>query len=131
MWLIQWNRRGFIVVLDCILRFGWVLRFYHGLFPSADSFTLATQFLEVFRRALWNLLRVEWEHIKQQKWKRQAAVSLQTHSKLSKDSNHIETELVPVVTSQKIPSRSASDEEMTGLLTHRRDDSATANIKST
>jgi len=54
-----------IVLADCILRFSWTLRFYTKLFPSGDSFVLCTQFLEVFRRALWNLLRVEWEQIKQ------------------------------------------------------------------
>lgn len=56
-----------IVVADSILRFSWTLRFYHKLFPSGDSFVLCTQFLEVFRRALWNLLRVEWENLKQAK----------------------------------------------------------------
>jgi len=55
-----------ILVADAVLRFSWVLRFYsHALFPSDDSFVLCTQFLEVFRRAIWNLLRVEWENIKQ------------------------------------------------------------------
>jgi hypothetical protein len=38
-----------ILVTDAILRFSWALRFYHTLFPSADSFVLCTQFLEVFR----------------------------------------------------------------------------------
>ena len=38
-----------ILVTDAILRFSWTLRFYHKLFPSADSFVLCTQFLEVFR----------------------------------------------------------------------------------
>ncbi|CAB9519087.1 Xenotropic and polytropic retrovirus receptor 1 [Seminavis robusta] len=56
-----------ILITDAILRFSWALRFYHALFPSADAFVLFTQFLEVFRRAIWNLLRVEWENIKQQK----------------------------------------------------------------
>lgn len=54
-----------ILVADSVLRFSWVLRFYHALFPSADSFVLCTQFLEVFRRAIWNLLRIEWENFKQ------------------------------------------------------------------
>lgn len=54
-----------ILATDVILRFSWVLRFYHKLFPSGDSFVLCSQFLEVFRRALWNLLRVEWENLKQ------------------------------------------------------------------
>lgn len=55
-----------IVLADTGLRFGWTLRFVHDLFPSGDAFVLCTQFLEVFRRALWNLLRVEWENLKQQ-----------------------------------------------------------------
>jgi EXS family len=55
-----------ILVTDVVLRFSWTLRFYHALFPSGDSFVLFTQFLEVFRRSLWNLLRVEWENLKQQ-----------------------------------------------------------------
>ena len=56
----------FIILTDIILRFSWILRFSEAkLFPSNDAFILCTQFLEVFRRAMWNLLRVEWEHIKQ------------------------------------------------------------------
>ena len=55
-----------IVFSDTVLRFSWVLRFVsHRIFVSNDSFVLCTQFLEVFRRAIWNLLRVEWENIKQ------------------------------------------------------------------
>ena len=54
-----------ILVTDIVLRFSWTLRFYVKLFPSGDAFILFTQFLEVFRRALWNLLRVEWENLKQ------------------------------------------------------------------
>jgi hypothetical protein len=56
----------FVVVIDVCLRFSWTLRFVERvIFPSNDAYILCTQFLEVFRRALWNLLRVEWEHIKQ------------------------------------------------------------------
>lgn len=54
-----------IFLTDCILRFSWMLRFADHIFPSSDSFVLFTQFLEVFRRSLWNLLRVEWENLKQ------------------------------------------------------------------
>lgn len=54
-----------ILLVDTLLRFSWVLRFFHNLFPSNDSFVLLSQFLEVFRRALWNLLRIEWENMKQ------------------------------------------------------------------
>jgi len=56
----------FVVVIDVCLRFSWTLRFVErAVFPSNDAYILCTQFLEVFRRAVWNLLRVEWEHIKQ------------------------------------------------------------------
>lgn len=56
---------SWIFITDCILRFSWTMRFAHHLFPSSDAFVLFTQFLEVFRRSLWNLLRVEWENLKQ------------------------------------------------------------------
>lgn len=55
-----------IVFLDTCLRFSWTLRFHvHAIFPTNDAYILWTEFMEVFRRAVWNLLRVEWEHIKQ------------------------------------------------------------------
>jgi hypothetical protein len=55
-----------IMMADGVLRFSWVLRWYSkSHFPNDDSFILCTQFLEVFRRAIWNLLRVEWENLKQ------------------------------------------------------------------
>lgn len=54
-----------ILIVNFVLRFAWLLRFWDTeLFPSVDEFVLCSQFLEVFRRALWNLLRVEWECIK-------------------------------------------------------------------
>ncbi|KAI2496892.1 EXS family [Fragilaria crotonensis] len=56
-----------IAIADTILRFSWLLRFRMFLFPSKDHFVLATQLLEAFRRAIWNLLRIEWESIKQNK----------------------------------------------------------------
>lgn len=56
-----------IVIADSFLRFSWTLKFVPNLFPSNDAFVLCTEFLEVFRRAIWNLLRVEWENIKQTK----------------------------------------------------------------
>ena len=55
-----------IVMIDIILRYSWTLRFVErAIFPSTDAYIICTEFLEVFRRAVWNLLRVEWEHIKQ------------------------------------------------------------------
>ena len=54
-----------ILLINFILRFAWLLRFRESdLFNSVDEFVLCSQFLEVVRRALWNLLRVEWENIK-------------------------------------------------------------------
>jgi len=54
-----------ILITNFVLRFAWLLRFWEkGIFSSVDEFVLCTEFLEVFRRALWNLLRVEWENIK-------------------------------------------------------------------
>jgi hypothetical protein len=56
-----------IVIADSVLRFSWMFRFVNRRFPNHDAFVLCTQFLEVFRRAIWNLLKVEWEDIKQNK----------------------------------------------------------------
>jgi hypothetical protein len=53
-----------IALTDTVLRFSWLLRFHVGFFPSKDHFVLASQLMEAFRRAIWNLLRVEWESIK-------------------------------------------------------------------
>jgi hypothetical protein len=54
-----------ILLADSVLRFSWLLRFVPAFFPSPDALILCTQFLEVVRRAIWNLLRIEWENIKQ------------------------------------------------------------------
>jgi hypothetical protein len=59
---------GLISGIDVILRFSWTLCFTKArIFLDNDSFVLCTQFLEVFRHASWNLLRVEWENIKHSK----------------------------------------------------------------
>lgn len=59
-----------ILIIDVMLRYSWLLRFWENdVFPNADIYILCTQFLEAIRRSLWNLLRVEWEHIKQTKGK--------------------------------------------------------------
>ena len=66
-----------IVLSDAVLRFSWLLRFVSShLFVSHDAFVLCTQFLEVFRRSIWNLLRVEWENIKQKSKQLKARDSL-------------------------------------------------------
>jgi hypothetical protein len=62
-----WLLSTLILVADSVLRFSWMLRFVSFIFPHNDGFVLCTQFLEVFRRGIWNLLRVEWESIKQKK----------------------------------------------------------------
>ena len=63
-----------IVAADTALRFAWALRFYqHALFSSNDSFILFTQVMEAFRRAIWNLLRIEWENIKHTTAKKKAS----------------------------------------------------------
>mmetsp|Transcript_2345 Transcript_2345/g.6817 ORF Transcript_2345/g.6817 Transcript_2345/m.6817 type:complete len:614 (+) Transcript_2345:86-1927(+) len=60
-----------ILLSDCVLRFAWLLRFVeHVVFPNNGSYILWTQILEAFRRGIWNLLRVEWENIKQSKAKK-------------------------------------------------------------
>lgn len=74
-----------VVSLDICLRYSWCLRFYeHILFPSTDAYILCTEFLEVFRRAVWNLLRVEWEHIKQSRNAKKSGVMTELSSTPSK-----------------------------------------------
>ena len=69
-----------IVLTDALLRFSWLLRFVSDrIFATNDSMVLCTQFLEVFRRAIWNLLRVEWENIKQKSKQLKARDSLSDH----------------------------------------------------
>jgi len=56
-----------ILLFDFTLRFSWLLRFWEStIFPTIDVYILTTELLEVFRRSIWNLLRVEWENIKTQ-----------------------------------------------------------------
>lgn len=86
-----------IMVTDSVLRFSWLLRFCHHLFPSADAFVLCTQFLEIFRRSIWNLLRVEWENIKQQK--------AQDEKELQSDVEEDEKPFLPPVTSMAVPAK--------------------------
>jgi hypothetical protein len=63
-----------ILLVDMVLRYAWLLRFIEKeTFPNADIYILFTQFLEAIRRSLWNLLRVEWEHIKQNKGKEETS----------------------------------------------------------
>ncbi|GMH87333.1 hypothetical protein TrVE_jg12447 [Triparma verrucosa] len=48
------------VIANFSMRCAWVLRYFQtSLFKSWDQYVLAAQFIEVFRRAVWNVLRVE------------------------------------------------------------------------
>ena len=61
-----WRTSLLVLITDANLRFFWTMRFVQArVFPNVDAFILTTEFLEVFRRSVWNLLRVEWEKIKQ------------------------------------------------------------------
>ncbi len=96
-----------IVCADSVLRFSWLLKFVPKLFPSHDAFVLCTQFLEVFRRAIWNLLRVEWENIKQQKKKQLVSPSNNSIGNSSGGGGGIhegvEQELLPLDSSKTEP----------------------------
>lgn len=50
-----------MVLLNFALRCSWMLRYYQHIFNDWDHYVLVLQFLEVLRRGLWNILRVEWE----------------------------------------------------------------------
>lgn len=93
-----------IVVSDAVLRFSWLLRFVSNhLFVSHDAFVLCTQFLEVFRQWIWNLLRVEWENIKQK------SKALKACDSLSDTEDDEDLPLDP-------ESTSVTEQEMVGLL---------------
>lgn len=57
-----------LMVLNLFLRLAWVLTLSQNitdkLFGSAELFKLVTGALEIIRRAAWNLVRIEKEHIK-------------------------------------------------------------------
>jgi hypothetical protein len=114
-----------IVLTDAILRFSWVLRFYHSMFPSADSFTLLTQFLEIFRRSLWNLLRMEWEQLKQLKSSIKPGTVVMAplqKNKLTIGGNSLQMQKLPSSKQTMLAhSRSGSDDEQLAFLTHRGD----------
>ncbi|GMI40897.1 hypothetical protein TrCOL_g4351 [Triparma columacea] len=48
------------IIVNLSLRCAWALRF-SALSLTEDQFILLAQFLEVFRRALWNVFRIEWQ----------------------------------------------------------------------
>jgi hypothetical protein len=121
-----------IVLTDAVLRFSWVLRFYHSMFPSADSFTLCTQFLEIFRRSLWNLLRMEWEQLKQLKINKPATVAMAPLNKIKTTigGSSLQMQKAPLNKNKMLAlSRNGSDEEQTAFLTHRGDTVASTNGK--
>lgn len=58
------------IILNLLLRSSWMLRYKQKTwFSDADQYVLVVQFLEVGRRAIWNLLRVEWEIVNTQREK--------------------------------------------------------------
>ena len=48
------------ISVNLFLRCSWMLRF-SNLSLTEDQFIFLSQFLEVFRRSLWNLFRIEWQ----------------------------------------------------------------------
>ena len=82
-----------ILITNLFLRFTWLLRFWEKrLFPSVDEFVLCTEFLEVFRRALWNLLRVEWEQIKITSNKEQQHTPIKVSLSMEEDDDYFPNE---------------------------------------
>lgn len=58
----------FMMVLNLVLRLAWVLTLSPNItektFGSPEIFRLVTGALEITRRGIWNILRIEKEHIK-------------------------------------------------------------------
>lgn len=56
-----------VMLLNLALRLSWSLRLSAHLYvhATAPALTLLLELLEIFRRFLWNFLRIEWECIKE------------------------------------------------------------------
>eukprot|EP00123_Amoebidium_parasiticum_P015153 comp22812_c0_seq2/m.35812 comp22812_c0_seq2/g.35812 ORF comp22812_c0_seq2/g.35812 comp22812_c0_seq2/m.35812 type:complete len:373 (-) comp22812_c0_seq2:112-1230(-) len=52
------------VCLDLLLRFTWAIQLSSLVHLSSEGMTLLFELLEIARRAMWNLFRVEYEYVK-------------------------------------------------------------------
>ena len=57
----------FAVLIDLCLRFTWLTKFSKlpSVYLSGDSWILTLELLEILRRSLWSVIRIEWEWINQ------------------------------------------------------------------
>jgi cellulose synthase/poly-beta-1,6-N-acetylglucosamine synthase-like glycosyltransferase len=57
----------FAVIINCLLRFSWYINRLPGMNHIHSSIiVLIIEIGEVFRRSMWNIIRIEWEIINQQ-----------------------------------------------------------------
>jgi len=66
-WLLPFPLHLISCLINLLLRFSWasnLIPYFSSLNPTHLVFLI--QFAEVFRRAIWNIFRVEWEVIVQQ-----------------------------------------------------------------
>ncbi len=65
--LYPWYTYVFAVIINFILRFSWTVNRLPGMNHIHSSIiVLMIEIGEVFRRAMWNLFRIEWEILVQQ-----------------------------------------------------------------
>ena len=64
--LFIWQTYVIAMVVNLVLRVAWILTISPGFFGinfQRPYFLLLVALLEIFRRALWNVLRIEHEHV--------------------------------------------------------------------
>ena len=65
--LLPWYAYLFAMIINFVLRFSWTVNRIPGMNHIHSSvIVLVIEIAEVFRRAMWNIFRIEWEIIVQQ-----------------------------------------------------------------
>ncbi len=65
--LLPWYSYFFAMIINFVLRFSWTINRIPGMNHVHSSvIVLIIEIAEVFRRAIWNIFRIEWEIIVQQ-----------------------------------------------------------------
>ena len=65
--LLPWYAYLLAMIINLVLRFSWTVNRIPGMNHIHSSvIVLVIEIAEVFRRAMWNIFRIEWEIIVQQ-----------------------------------------------------------------
>jgi hypothetical protein len=65
--MLPWSFYALAIILNLLLRFSWTINRLPGMSHVHSSvIVLIIELGEIFRRAVWNVIRIEWEVIVQQ-----------------------------------------------------------------